>query len=159
MGPSAGPPAVMTYADLLRSLRGDFPSLTAENSRPTSPFDVKYNCIAWAAQDDSNWWWPDRMNLYYWPRQAPRIESIEAFKIAYGTIGYTEPTTEDLDDGLEKVAIYASSWGAPTHAARQLPDGWWASKLGRNIDIEHELRAVEGPVYGSVAVILSRTAR
>ena len=149
----------MTYEHVLQKLQGSFPGLTAQNSRPTSPIDPKYNCIAWAAEDDTRWWWPDPMNVSYWPRQAPRTPSIEAFKIAYGTMGYTVPTTDELEDGLEKVAIYASSWGAPTHAARQLPDGWWASKLGEDIDIEHELRAVEGPAYGSVAVILSRTAR
>ncbi len=58
---------------------------------------------------------------------------------------------------MPRIALYAHR-GKPTHAARQLPDGWWASKLGKDIDIEHELHAVEGPVYGTVAVVLQKSA-
>ena len=33
----------------------------------------------------------------------------------------------------------------PTHAARQLANGWWTSKLGPSFDIEHiDLNAIAG---------------
>lgn len=59
---------------------------------------------------------------------------------------------------MRKLAIFVNDQGTPTHAARQLPDGWWTSKLGRQIDIEHELSAIEGPAYGKVAILLARAA-
>jgi hypothetical protein len=46
--------------------------------------------------------------------------------------------------------------GEPTHAARQLPNGKWTSKLGRWQDIEHELDGLVGEMYGTVKQILKR---
>lgn len=146
----------MTFDELLHALRPQFPRLTSENSRPTSPFDEGYNCIAWAAGDTARWWWPDAMGQGYWPQGVPREVSIEAFALAYAHLGYNDRSNHSLDTDALKVAIYADARGRPTHAARQLPDGWWTSKLGQQIDIEHELTALDGPVYGSVAVILAK---
>lgn len=148
----------MTYQDLLRVMKGSFPNITEVNSRPTSPHDEGYNCIAWAAEDTDYWWWPDAMGQYYWPPDVPREETVEAFVHAYGLQGYSQRSDATLEPGKQKVAIYADRNGKPTHAARQLADGWWASKLGRQIDIEHEFSALEGPEYGSVTVILARPA-
>ena len=53
------------------------------------------------------------------------------------------------------MAIYALQ-GKPTHAARQLGDGRWTSKLGKEVDITHTLVGLEGPVYGQVAAYLRR---
>jgi hypothetical protein len=53
--------------------------------------------------------------------------------------------------GYLKVALYESN-GFYTHAARQLPDGRWTSKLGKAEDIEHDdPHAVAGGIYGEVA--------
>jgi hypothetical protein len=47
-----------------------------------------------------------------------------------------------------------------THAARQLPDGTWTSKLGKDVDIEHDYPDdVAGGVYGEVVVLMQRTTR
>ncbi|MCI0637958.1 MAG: hypothetical protein L0Y72_23715 [Gemmataceae bacterium] len=43
----------------------------------------------------------------------------------------------------------------PTHAARQLPTGRWSSKLGPSEDIEHDLHALEGEIYGTIALKLA----
>src|SRR5881394_1258495 len=138
----------MTFEQWLLELRAGFPQLTAGNCRLTSPEDEDYNCIAWAAENSDRWWWPDPQQQSYWPPTVPRVETVDAFVEAYGTLGYTERTGAAFEAGKQKVAIYTSPQGKPTHAARQRPDGWWASKLGRIIDIEHELTAVEGPAYG-----------
>lgn len=148
----------MTYRDLLRGMRVPFPRLTESNSRPTSPYDEGYNCIAWAAGDTLRWWWPDPMGLKYWPADVPRSETMDSFVKAYGTQGYLQLASPELESGKQKVAIFADRSMKPTHAARQLVDGWWASKLGAQIDIEHELSALDGPAYGTVAVILARPA-
>ena len=148
----------MNYIQWLLGVSIPFPNLTSVNSRPTSPVNDQYNCIAWAASDADQWWWPDPLNLRYWPPGIPRVVTISAFETAYGLLGYSERSNPNLDPALDKVAIFADVSGIPTHAARQLPDGWWASKLGENIDIEHELSAIEGPGYGRVSVVLARPA-
>lgn len=148
----------MNFPDFVRAMRASFPNLTEANSRPTSPFDEGYNCIAWAAEDTEYWWWPDPLGQDYWPPNIPREETIEAFVRAYGLRGYEQRSDASLEPGEQKVAIYAASNGKPTHAARQLRDGWWASKLGQQIDIEHEFAALDGPAYGTVKIILARSA-
>ena len=66
-----------------------------------------------------------------------------------------------LEAGYEKIAIYVKD-GIPTHAARQLGDGRWTSKLGKYEDIEHDsLDALNGDGYGEygrVALFMSRVA-
>jgi hypothetical protein len=51
--------------------------------------------------------------------------------------------------------LYAKD-GHVTHTARQLADSRWTSKLGSDMDIEHELHGIEGEVYGTVVQILKR---
>jgi len=149
----------MIFQDLVGALQASFPNLTTENSRPTSPYDEGYNCIAWAAEDTEYWWWPDAMRQHYWPPNVPREETIEAFIIAYGLQGYVQRSDATLELGKQKISIYADRNGTPKHAARQLNDGWWASKLGQHIDIEHDVAALDGPTYGTVAVILARPTK
>ncbi len=36
----------------------DFPHLTAQNHRVTSPPSIDYKCVAWAAEDTGRWWQP-----------------------------------------------------------------------------------------------------
>src|SRR5262245_5737071 len=134
-------------------VRAFFPRLTADNYRETSPAAWEYNCIAWAAGVTDTWWWP--VPGRYWPPDVPREESIAAFVAAFATLGYGPGTSPELESEIEKVALYASG-ETPTHAARQLSNGLWSSKLGPAIDIEHtNPDAVAGGVYGEVVAILS----
>ncbi len=135
-------------------LRAALPRLTADNYRETSPAAWEYNCIAWAAGVSDAWWWPAPGR--YWPANVPREESLTAFVAAFSTLGYTPSVSSVLEPGVEKVALYATGQ-TPTHAARQLPNGLWTSKLGPAIDIEHATPdAVAGGVYGEIATILGR---
>ena len=104
----------------------------------TSPECVYYNCIAWAAKEDIRWWEPDIMGYYYWPEEIPRRYTVDAYMMAYGTLGYVVCKNEILEEGFEKIALYADSNKRPKHAARQLPDGNWTSKLGKSFDVRHE---------------------
>jgi hypothetical protein len=52
--------------------------------------------------------------------------------------------------------LFADADGTPSHAARQLRDGTWTSKLGMSEDIQHALEDLTGEVYGSVVHILKR---
>lgn len=134
----------------------DFPDLQEEHHEVTSQATREYNCIAWAAGDVENWWWPDEMGTAYWPANVPREQTILAFVLAYGTIGFVPCDRGSLEVGFEKIALYASA-GEPTHAARQLPNGRWTSKLGEFEDIAHvNIECLHGPCYGQVAIYLKR---
>lgn len=146
----------MTLEQWLEVLRPGFPQLTPANVRLASPADERYNCIAWAAGNNERWWWPDAQGQSYWPEGLARAERLEAFVDAFSLLGFSKSTDTALVPGLQKVALYAGTDGRPTHAARQLSDGWWGSKLGQLIDIEHELYALDGPAYGAVAIVLAR---
>jgi hypothetical protein len=128
-----------------------FPALRRGKVNVTSPVDAIYNCIAWAANDNKRWWWPSVYS--YWPSTVDKKESIDAFGAVFETLGYTQKSSSEFEKGKEKVALFALA-GKPTHAARQLPDGSWTSKCGKNVDISHDLTDVEGPVYGQVVLIL-----
>jgi len=133
-----------------------FPSLRRAGFEITSPHTEDYNCIAWAAGDTNRWWWPDKYFQYYWPADAPRNESLQAFIETFEKMGYLICGNHDLEEGIEKICIYIRPDGTPTHAARQLENGKWTSKLGRSEDIEHQIDSLDGPSYGSVAVIMQR---
>ncbi len=131
-----------------------FPNFTDTNHKVTSPRTPEYNCIAWAAGDASHWWWP--APGYYWPDGISRQETIDSFKDAFATLGYVLCASYDREQGFEKVALYAIN-GKPTHMARQLPDGRWASKLGNSYDIEHLYpEVVDGALYGMTVLAMKR---
>ena len=140
-------------------LQSRFPRLKESAYCVTSPQSVFYNCIAWAAGDTNRPWWPDALFQYYWPKDAPREVNLEAFCAAFSPLGYRPCETGEPEEGFEKVAIYNSPDGKPTHMARQLRLGVWTSKLGDLEDIEHSLEGLEGSAYGSVAFFLKRARR
>lgn len=131
-----------------------FPSLHFVEFKITSPETNRYNCIGWAAGDTRRWWWPEHRR--YWPPGVPREPTVEAFVQAFATLGYEPCDSDGVEEGVERVALYAYANGEPTHAARQLPSGRWTSKLGTWEDIEHTLVGLEGARYGHVARILRR---
>src|SRR5262249_4797318 len=92
----------------------------------------------------------------YWPPSVPHALTLVAFRDVFAAFGYSPCQDESLEAGFEKVAIFADPQGTPTHAARQRPNGRWTSKLGFGEDIEHDLRAVEGQLYGQVALLMKR---
>lgn len=115
-----------------------------------------YNYFAWAAEEDDRWWQPVPGDQFYWPDGVLNEESLEAYIQAYQTLGYKPCYDDELEPGYQKIAIYIESSGIPTHAARQLPNGKWTSKLGWLEDIEHELDGLIGSRYGVVGKILKR---
>jgi hypothetical protein len=132
-----------------------FPELIGSDYRITSSVSQVYNCIAWAAGDIDRWWWPDLSNRRYWPEGIARLETVAAFQAAFGSLGFAVCENSDLQVGFDKIAIFADADG-PQHAARQLSNGRWTSKIGELEDIEHSLHALEGAEYGKVAVVLRR---
>jgi hypothetical protein len=139
-------------------LKSIFPKLADASFRVTSDRDPAYNCIAWAAGVTHQRWWPlENPDEAYWPEGVVRAATLEAFLAAFATLGYAVCESDALEPGIEKIALFADSTGVPTHAARQLANGRWTSKLGKLEDIEHELRDLEGDLYGTVLVLMKRT--
>jgi hypothetical protein len=130
--------------------------LLAGRWKKRSDADVRYNCAAFAAGDQKRKWWP-LPPPFYWPSTAPRENTIPAFLKAYETLGYAPCANGNLEDGMEKIAIFADIFDVPKHVARQLKNGKWISKLGDHIDIEHDtLGVVSGPTYGRPVAFMSR---
>lgn len=128
------------------------------NNKRTSWSTSRYNCTAWAADDPMRPWWPQSFNAY-WPSNAINDNTIPAFVSAFQTLGYEVCADGSLEPGFEKVAIYARPDKKPQHAARQLRDGRWTSKMGLAYwpDIRHDtLDVVSGPVYGAPVCYMRR---
>jgi hypothetical protein len=138
-----------------------FRDLPSEEYQITSPRNPRYNALAWAIgeEEDERWWSPAAFDcVSYWPDGVAREETIETYTEIFRLHGYVpcEGNDESLEANLEKVAIYCKS-GIPTHFARQLDNGQWTSKLGKNRDITHiTLTCLEGKKYGFVHRILKR---
>ena len=99
-----------------------------------------------AAEEPRHRWDP---NSYYWPKGVPRDITIEAFIQAYEALGFRVCDGPELEPGFQKIAIYVDQDGDPSHAARQLENGTWTSKIGDHEEIEHiNLECLFGPCYG-----------
>lgn len=63
----------------------DFPRLTPDNHRVTSPATAAYNCIAWTAGDTRRWWEPG----VYWPVATdPNDYGLGVLASALRSLGY-----------------------------------------------------------------------
>jgi hypothetical protein len=143
-----------------------FRLLSRPNYQVTSDETTRYNCIAYAAGDDSIWWEPGKFDDFptYWPKGAVKDYSLKALVSVFRTLGYRVCKDGELEPGYEKVALYIKENGQYGHAARQQADGSWVSKLGDWEDIRHTtaeaVETTEEPVgrpkYGKVAKYMKR---
>jgi len=137
-------------------IEGAFPGLRTSPWEITSPRDERYNCVGWAAGRSDRRWWPSP-SPGDWPADLPSANSVESLIALFARLGYVLGEPAVRAQSGERIAIFGHA-GRPTHVARQLGDGRWTSKLGAEQDIVHELRAIEGEVYGSVVALLARHA-
>jgi hypothetical protein len=145
MGPQSG------ISQVSEDLEKLFPALAGDGYAISSPETSAYNCIAWALGEYHRWWEPG----VYWPIHAG--DDLAALVSLFAHLGFVPGENEALEPGYEKVALYADEFDEWTHAARQLPDGWWTSKLGQGVDIRHRSpHALAGKVYGQLLAIMKR---
>lgn len=127
-----------------------WPNLRPTGYTVTDEASMRYNCFAWSIHRIDCWLDPDpemqKAGENCWPSEIPREYTLEAFIQAYATFGFTPCDNYELEDGFEKVVIYGNS-STPEHAARQLPNGRWSSKIGEYEVIEHDLNAFDGGKY------------
>lgn len=124
-----------------------FPNSLDDPFIKTSDPSKFYNCIAWSISDNSRWWWPDEDS--YWPEEIQKEESIDAFIDLYNSLGFEVCNNSEPEEGFEKILLFHNDLDEPTHAARQLPNGYCTSKLGENIDVEHSLNSMLNGFYGN----------
>jgi len=144
---------------------GSFPGLDSdEHFDVTSPEDPNYNCIAWAYQIKERWMWPPAGEpapaldaVTYWPDDNAS-EDVERFVDAFKMKGYEKCEDDSFEEGYRKIALYVKKGTHEcTHAARQLSNGYWTSKLGQWYDIQHSSpKEIEGRVYGVVYCYMRR---
>lgn len=125
--------------------------------RTTSKATKRYNCIAWAAGKDDVWIQPDRYptgnpdRTYFWPdnvsQKGDLASYIELFEKCFG---FEKCEDGNLEKGFFKIALfYSRKMGI--HAARQLSDGLWTSKVGLGVDASHWIETYAGGCFGPVA--------
>jgi hypothetical protein len=145
-----------------KALESQYPKLDAAGYRVTSKKDKKYNCVAWAAKRDEEWWWePLNEPGCYWPKEVPFNHSFESYVKVFELLGYSYCDNPALEHGFEKVALFSGDFGWFMHVSHQLEDGKWTSKLGPDEDIKHIVNgSLESdgtlPAYGTVTRILKR---
>lgn len=135
-----------------------FPNLAPSAYTVTSRRDGKYNCVAWAAKEDTYLWWePIREPGCFWPEELPMDYAFENYVKVFELFGYRRCVDSSLKSGFEKVAVYQCADGSFGHVARQVSSGAWTSKLGPHEDIEHStLSDLDCDDYGIPTVYLER---
>jgi hypothetical protein len=133
--------------------RNGFPRL-GEEFEVLAPASVTYNCIGWSVGNNSTW---------VWPTDSTRKAQLVDFDTLYRSYGFYRARGISFKrrPGYEKILLYAirreDGSIKPTHAARQMPDGSWSSKLGSLPLIRHlHPNDVSGPTYGQPFAIYIR---
>lgn len=149
----------------LQEFENQFPRIRGTKFQITSPSTPTYNCFAWAAGDNGAIWEPvpgvagsgSTQGGYFWPAGTLVMKSLDAFVRAFEHYDYLQCADGSFEEGFEKIAIFESQEGTPSHAARQLASGKWTSKLGKSEDVEHDAAGdLGGGLYGEPAVFMKR---
>lgn len=142
-----------------QEIQQDFPNLNLDEFNITSRINFLYNCYAWAAGYDNLIMQPSTHSRYGW-LTGEIGETLDNFEKQYQYLWFERADNDRLEEGIEKAAFYVKQ-NAVQHAARQLENGWWTSKLGQwGEDIEHKtLEGLEGDEYGQVEMIMKRPVR
>lgn len=145
-------------AERLRLLSADnrraFP-LLGNNFAVVSNSSARYNCIAHSLGIHNRW---------IDPQTGPAGKRLAPMDRLYAARGYHRAAGLDFGrrQGQQKVVVYAVRDASGkitrvTHAALQMPDGTWTSKLGQLPLIRHASpQALAGPEYGVPVAVYVR---
>jgi hypothetical protein len=140
-------------------LEAKWQKLGSGNYKKASDATARYNCMAFANDNERKWWQAGLYGgRYYWPPYIP--DTLEGWVKIFTEQNYELTSNREIEAGFEKIAIYVDLGDMlPSHVAKS--DGRiWKSKLGRFQDIEHSsLDLLEGDQrseYGIVERILRR---
>lgn len=142
-----------------------FPKLSQDKDfKITSKDTPIYNCIAWAYNINDKWMWPNTGKypfldgVHYWPSDKIIDCDISNFIEAFKLKGYELCENVNFESGYRKIALFVKhNTTECTHAARELSNGQWTSKLGRSNDIQHGTPdAIENNDYGEIFCFMKR---
>jgi hypothetical protein len=130
----------------------------------TSKETPNYNCIAWACNYNDRWIQPPYLGqpnldcVVWWPPDIQEGTDITCLVKVFESQEYQLCETCEHEDGYRKVALYfdekTNQW---THAARELRNGYWTSKLGQDVDIQHGTPyTIENKNYGKVYCFMKK---
>lgn len=134
-----------------------FPNSYKDPFKVKSPQTTDYNCIAWAVEIEDKDIWPEPRpySSKYWPDNIPFEETLEAFIQFYESFGFEVCNNGKFEKKYLKIAIFTKD-GIPQHAARQLNESEWTSKLGHSYDVRHTLESMNGGEYGNVSQFMKK---
>lgn len=142
-----------------------FPKLLQDRYfKVTSKDTPIYNCIAWAYNINDRWMWPNTGEymfldgINYWPSDEILDCEVSNFIEAFKLKGYECCDNFASESGFRKIALYVKpNTTECTHAARELSNGFWTSKLGPKWDIQHGTPdTIENDDYGHVYCFMKR---
>ncbi len=125
-----------------------------------SPFIItsvetdKYNCVAWSMLDIERWW--DWEEGAFWIEGIPKNGELATFIHLFNKLDFEGCLDGECEPKYQKIALFSDDDIHCTHVARQLENGNWTSKLGVSYDVEHTLKAMEGGMYGNVALFMRK---
>jgi hypothetical protein len=150
-----------TSADIYAMCRSNFnhpnsfPDYEADDRIITDSISSDYNCLAWAIEDWTHWYWPTVFGNDITPGQQPGLAEFDAF---LGNYGFTREGATEANSVLDLYSPYSIPTNF-THVAiksraHQFAAGYgWESKCGSWERVMHLRYALEGtpsPCYGSV---------
>lgn len=151
--------------EIIQFLLQVFPKLSYdENFKLTSKATPNYNCIAWACKYNERWIQPPYLGkpnldcVVWWPPEVIEGLTIDCLIKVFEFHGYSLCESYEHEEGYRKVALYynleTKEW---THAARELSNGYWTSKLGISNDIQHSTPySIENESYGQVYCFMKK---
>ena len=144
----------MDISEWRQTLAAAFPRLAREGYEIVGEPTGRYNCIAYAAGDTNEWWWPTGGR--YWPNYATRTQRMDSLVEVFGGLDYEPCDNSGLESGFEKIALYERE-GRFEHAALQTRTGRWRSKMGQGPLIEHRRpESLVGGMYGNPTIHMRR---
>ena len=90
----------------MKHLEEIFPNLAAAGYSPKSEQTPVYNCVAYAAGDETRRWEGFREGGYHWPDGAREGHSLDALLSAFEALGYSVCDSATLETDFEKVSLY-----------------------------------------------------
>jgi hypothetical protein len=121
------------------------PNMSKEKLRVIRLATRAYNCIAAAFGVEEQWWWPGGPG---WPIAVNHGETVKSFDALVKHFGGERCNGPEIEEGYVKLDLYIDQYGEPTHMARQTIRGTWISKMGGNMEVEHDLNELDGEGYG-----------
>src|SRR5437660_372780 len=89
-------------------LENKFPKLRVGNYKEASHASPRYNCMAFANDNDKKWWEAGCYGgRYYWPPKIP--DTLDGWVEIFKQQDYELTTSRETEEGFEKIAIYVDS--------------------------------------------------